>query len=93
MQTGLQALAIESKGVRKMAIELFNNGNHLCIMFDDLVNDENNNAVQANQFLIVDNDHGALIDPGGNMTYNGLLLGMGNPSCRSTGEPLKAKKW
>lgn len=32
--------------------------------------------MQANQFLIVDNGHGALIDPGGNMTYNALLMVM-----------------
>lgn len=61
-----------------MAIELFNNGKHLCLMFDDLVDDEAGIAVQANQFLIVDNGHGALIDPGGNMTYNGLLMEMHN---------------
>jgi flavorubredoxin len=47
-------------------------------MFDDLVDDSTNSAVQANQFLIVDNGHGALIDPGGNMTYNGLLMEMHN---------------
>jgi flavorubredoxin len=61
-----------------MAIELFNNGTHKCLMFDDLVDDTSNSAVQANQFLIVDNGHGALIDPGGNMTYNGLLMEMHN---------------
>jgi flavorubredoxin len=32
--------------------------------------------VQSNQFLIVDNGHGAIIDPGGNMTYNGLRVAM-----------------
>jgi flavorubredoxin len=47
-------------------------------MFDDLVDDSVGDAVQANQFLIVDNGHGALIDPGGNMTYNGLLMEMHN---------------
>ena len=61
-----------------MAIELFNNGKHLCMMFDDLVDDAAGEAVQANQFLIVDHDHGALLDPGGNMTYNGLLMAMHN---------------
>lgn len=45
-------------------------------MFDDLVNDEEGIAVQTNQFLIVDNGHGALLDPGGNLTYNGLLMEM-----------------
>ncbi|HKB61090.1 MAG TPA: MBL fold metallo-hydrolase, partial [Gallionellaceae bacterium] len=48
-----------------MAIELFNNGTHQCLMFDDLVDDSSGAAVQANQFLIVDHGHGALIDPGG----------------------------
>ncbi len=61
-----------------MAIELFNNGKHLCLMFDDLMAEEEDIAVQSNQFLIVDNGHGALLDPGGNMTYNGLLLAMHN---------------
>src|SRR5512142_182945 len=61
-----------------MAIELFNNGKHQCLMFDDLVDDSVGDAVQANQFLIVDNGHGAIIDPGGNMTYNGLLMEMHN---------------
>jgi len=61
-----------------MAIELFNNGRHLCLMFDDLVDDLSNSAVQSNQFMIVDNGHGALLDPGGNMTYNALLAEMGN---------------
>ena len=61
-----------------MAIELFNNGKHMCLMYDDLVDDSTDEAVQANQFLIVDNGHGALLDPGGNMTYNGLLMEMHN---------------
>ncbi|MDD2685965.1 MAG: MBL fold metallo-hydrolase [Gallionella sp.] len=61
-----------------MAIELFNNGTHQCLMFDDLVDDSGSTAVQSNQFLIVDHGHGALLDPGGNMTYNGLLMAMHN---------------
>ena len=61
-----------------MAIELFNNGQHLCLMFDDLVDDAANSAVQSNQFLIVDNGQGALLEPGGNMTYNALLAEMSN---------------
>lgn len=59
-----------------MAIVLFDNGTHKCLMFDDLVDDSEDHAVQSNQFLIVDNGHGAIIDPGGNMTYNGLRLEM-----------------
>jgi flavorubredoxin len=33
-------------------------------------------AVQSNQFLIVDGDTGAIIDPGGNLAYSELYLGM-----------------
>jgi flavorubredoxin len=43
-------------------------------MFTDLVADEE--AVQANQFLIVDHEEGVILDPGGNMTYNELSLTM-----------------
>jgi flavorubredoxin len=57
-----------------MPIELFNNGRHQCLMFTDLGGD--GGAVQANQFLIVDGDTGAVIDPGGNLAYNELVLGM-----------------
>jgi flavorubredoxin len=59
-----------------MAVELFNNGTHACLAFYDLVDEEADHAVQCNQFLIVDGQHGALIDPGGNMTYTGLLMAM-----------------
>lgn len=58
-----------------MPLELFNNGNHVCMMYHDLV-DEGHEAVQANQFLIIDNGRGCVVDPGGNMTYNGLYLGI-----------------
>jgi flavorubredoxin len=43
-------------------------------MFTDLVEDAE--AVQANQFLIVDQGEGVILDPGGNMTYNELNLTM-----------------
>lgn len=59
-----------------MAVELFSNGRHICLAFYDLVDEESDHAVQCNQFLIVDSSHGALIDPGGNMTYNELIVGM-----------------
>lgn len=59
-----------------MATELYRNGGHVCLAFYDLVDEEADHAVQSNQFLIVDGEHGALIDPGGNMTYNGLLMSM-----------------
>lgn len=60
-----------------MARELFNNGRHACVMFSDLVDDTASQAVQSNQFLIVNDGHGALIDPGGNMTYSALTVAMG----------------
>lgn len=52
-------------------MELFNNGKHICAVFRDLVRGE---AVQANQFFIYDQDHAALIDPGGELTYTGLFM-------------------
>lgn len=60
-----------------MAKELFNNGHHVCIVFNDLADKSSSEAVQSNQFLIVTDGHGALLDPGGNMTYNALMVGMG----------------
>lgn len=59
-----------------MAVELFNDGSHIVHAFYDLVDDTASSAVQCNQFLVVDHGHGALIDPGGNMTYTGLLMDM-----------------
>ncbi|WP_137937522.1 MBL fold metallo-hydrolase [Chitinivorax sp. B] len=58
-----------------MAIELYNDGEHICLMFEDLV-DDSSDAIQANQFLIVTGGEGALIDPAGNMTYSSLLMAM-----------------
>ena len=59
-----------------MSIELFNEDHHVCMMFSDLV-DDTADAVQTNQFLIVSDGEGALIDPSGNMTYNALVVAMG----------------
>jgi len=59
-----------------MAVELYNDGKHIVHAFYDLVDDSPTGAVQSNQFLIADHGHGALIDPGGNMTYSGLLMDM-----------------
>ncbi|WP_460528535.1 oxygen-binding di-iron domain-containing protein [Chitinimonas naiadis] len=59
-----------------MAISLFDDGHHRCLMFADLVDDDDDHAVQANQFLIVSGREGALIDPAGNMTYNALIMAM-----------------
>ncbi|NIT56026.1 MAG: hypothetical protein GWN00_07240, partial [Aliifodinibius sp.] len=58
-----------------MPVMLYDDGNHKCIAFSDLVTcgDEAEqdseyqvcDGVQATQFLIINNDHAALIDPGG----------------------------
>ena len=56
-------------------IELYRDKNHACLMFSDLI-EEDGQAVQANQFLIVDDDTGAIIDPGGNLAFNELFMGM-----------------
>ncbi|KAF1047683.1 MBL fold metallo-hydrolase [Xylophilus sp.] len=58
-----------------MSIELYRDEHHACLMFTDLV-EEDGQAVQANQFLIVDHGVGAVIDPGGNLAFNELYLGM-----------------
>ncbi|WP_061533262.1 MBL fold metallo-hydrolase [Collimonas arenae] len=59
-----------------MAIELFNDGRHACTMFSDLVEEDDGEVVQTNQFFIVDHGQGALIDPGGQMTYNELFIAL-----------------
>ncbi len=58
-----------------MPIELYAQGDHHCLMFSDLC-DEGGEAVQANQFLVVHGDTGAIIDPGGNLAYSELYLAM-----------------
>lgn len=58
-----------------MSIELYNQNGHRCLMFTDLC-DGAGDAVQSNQFLIVDSGTGAVIDPGGNMAYGELYLAM-----------------
>ncbi|NBD20935.1 MBL fold metallo-hydrolase [Aquabacterium fontiphilum] len=58
-----------------MPYELFRSPGHVCLMFSDLCN-EGGEAVQANQFLVVNEDTGAIIDPGGNLAYSELYLGM-----------------
>ncbi|MDP2028465.1 MAG: MBL fold metallo-hydrolase [Thiobacillus sp.] len=60
-----------------MAIELYNDGKHICLLFNDLVDDEKSDAVQANQFLVISDGEGTLIDPAGNMTFNALIIAMG----------------
>lgn len=56
-----------------MSVVLFDDGNHKCVAFTNLVEGE---GVQANQFLIAHNGDGMLLDPGGNLTYKNLLAGM-----------------
>lgn len=58
-----------------MAVELYNRGGHVCLAYTDLVT-EDMEAVQANQFLVVDGSHCAVIDPGGNMTYHALYMAL-----------------
>ena len=58
-----------------MSIELCNHDRHRCLMFTDLC-DGAGEAVQSNQFLIVDDGTGAVIDPGGNLAYSELYLAM-----------------
>lgn len=49
-----------------MALELYNDGRHRCLLFQNLVTGE---AVQANQVIILDQGQAALLDPGGGMTF------------------------
>ncbi|MBH9553220.1 MBL fold metallo-hydrolase [Inhella gelatinilytica] len=55
-------------------ITLFKQGKHQCLMFSELSGSE---GVQSNQFLLVNGETGAILDPGGNLAYNDLFLGMG----------------
>ena len=50
---------------------LFDDGIHKCISFTSLVKGE---GVQANQFLIIDNNRAAVLDPGGDLTYVPLTM-------------------
>jgi flavorubredoxin len=59
-----------------MPIELFNKDGHKCLMFTDLCESDGGEAVQSNQFLVVDGMTGAIIDPGGNLAYAELYLAM-----------------
>jgi flavorubredoxin len=56
-----------------MAMEFFNNGAHRCIRFDNLTEEGD---VPANQFLIVDDNRGMLLDPGGNKLFSILTAEM-----------------
>jgi len=57
-----------------MSKVLYEYNGHVCLAFTDLVDDTHGEAVQSNQFLVVDHGHAALIDPGGQMTYGELYM-------------------
>jgi flavorubredoxin len=64
-----------------MPITLYDRDGHRCLMFTDIGHPDGadghlDEAVQSNQFLIVDGDTGAIIDPGGNLAYGELYLAM-----------------
>lgn len=50
---------------------LYDNDGHQCLSYTTLVE---GHGIQANQFLVVDDDHAALIDPGGDLTYTPLSI-------------------
>lgn len=56
-----------------MAQVLYDDGNHKCVAFTELVQGD---GIQANQFAIIDQGEGILLDPGGNLTYKHLLAEM-----------------
>lgn len=53
---------------------LYDHDGHMCIQFSDLVT---GHGIQANQFLIIDQNKAALIDPGGDLTYTPLNIEIG----------------
>lgn len=55
-------------------VVLFDDGNHRCLCFDQLVTGDD--GIQSNQFLILDKDESLLIDPGGDLTYTPLSLAL-----------------
>lgn len=56
------------------AIELYNDGQHKCLMFTDMGHGTGNVGVQSNQFAIINNNHACIVDPGGNQTYSDLTM-------------------
>lgn len=57
-----------------MATILFEQPGHRCVAFNDLVRGED--GIQANQFLIQHGELSALLDPGGQLLYNPLILAL-----------------
>jgi flavorubredoxin len=58
-----------------MATVLYDDGTHKCVAFTLLSQDE---GVQSNQFLIIDNGEGMILDPGGSQAYRDMLADMSN---------------
>ncbi len=58
-----------------MGFVLYESGPHRCVAYSDLVRGDD--GVQANQFLIKHGDASALMDPGGALLYNPLVLALG----------------
>jgi flavorubredoxin len=54
-----------------MHTKLYDDGTHKCVVFYNLVPEEN---VLANQFLVIDGNHAAIIDPGGNLIFKRLKV-------------------
>ncbi|CAH0991819.1 hypothetical protein SIN8267_01934 [Sinobacterium norvegicum] len=52
---------------------LYDRDGHQCVVFSNLVHGD---GVQANQFLIINDKHAALIDPGGDLTYTPLTIAL-----------------
>lgn len=57
--------------VQSVSQILYDDGFHKCISFSGLVKGD---GVQANQFVIINGDNVAVIDPGGDLTYTPLTL-------------------
>ncbi len=60
--------------MRHEPVVLFDNGQHRCLMFVDLVEGE---GVESNQFLIMNGKQTMLLDPGGDLTYLPLSYNIG----------------
>ena len=56
-----------------MTVQLYAKDGHECLMFHDLV-EEGAEIVQSNQFIVCHDNHMAVIDPGGIITYNAIFL-------------------
>ena len=54
-----------------MSLLPFDSQNHKCIVLNDLVSGD---GVQSNQFIIIDNNEVAIIDPGGELTFSHLFM-------------------